>query len=589
MPSAKSTGYFASFMGSQWNGGSAPSDQPPNGGSGRPPNGPVPPPMPSPHRPPDPSPVDPSIVPPMPGTPGGHGPPDGGDSGPPSDPHGGHYPPYPYYSSTKTFRMKPDISLFPVLNDDGKFPSFFRKLMAVMRGTDMGELLEEDYTPSPSEQASYRNKRLWLYTILDRNVHTTEGRDILERHRRSSDGLWVLSDLYAHATRSTASQLRARTLMDKLVNEKLTRAWNKPIVEYISWFLRTVNSYNELMLSETQMLSPDMIRTMLERNIVDAKPLAAVRNQELFNIAQGGAPLTLDQYLSLLKSAAALMDVQRDLRPTPARPARQRRANEHDLVGSGDDDHTSVASSPNDDVAALDAFMAAQRVPGSSMNRDTWNSLDKATHSAWDLISPEDKAKILSYAEERATRRAAASDTTRPARLANVADSTPDTPPTSGEGAGLTVEANVADSTEEPTKQSVHPADIRRVMASGTKKPSVSQKPSAAAGREGNVVRWQVRTADITPSDEWGGLEQASSSDSVPPFQFSDSPASPSSGVLDEMDMWAAASTPSTATPELESWGQDTVSLPSSTQSLYRDPFDFSQHWADEDNQLHFC
>ena len=54
--------------------------------------------------------------------------------------------------------------------------------------------------------------------------------------------------------------------------------------------------------------------------------------------------------------------------------------------------------------------MSRQRVPGSSMNKETWQSLEKATHLAWDMISPDDKAKILNHAMERAerTRQAAA-------------------------------------------------------------------------------------------------------------------------------------------------------------------------------------
>ena len=70
--------------------------------------------------------------------------------------------------------------------------------------------------------------------------------------------------------------------------------------------------------------------------------------------------------------------------------------------------------------------MGRQRVLGSSMNKETWQSLDKATHSAWDMISPDDKAKILNYAMERAerTRQAAAMHQ----RRAHVTDmSSPDT------------------------------------------------------------------------------------------------------------------------------------------------------------------
>ena len=55
------------------------------------------------------------------------------------------------------------------------------------------------------------------------------------------------------------------------------------------------------------------------------------------------------------------------------------------------------------------------------MNEDTWQSLDKAAHSAWDMISPDDKAKVLNYAMERAERnRQAAAMHQRSANVTNI-------------------------------------------------------------------------------------------------------------------------------------------------------------------------
>ena len=116
-------------------------------------------------------------------------------------------------------------------------------------------------------------------------MHTTEGRNILDKHRMYSDGRAVLRDLDAHGRTSTASQLQARRIMERLVTTPLSRSWNKPIVDYLSWFLRQVNYYNELALFETDRLTPTTVRTMLERNVQAAPPLAAVRDRELFEIA----------------------------------------------------------------------------------------------------------------------------------------------------------------------------------------------------------------------------------------------------------------------------------------------------------------
>ena len=81
-------------------------------------------------------------------------------------------------------------------------------------------------------------------------------------------------------------------------------------MDYLSWFLRQVNYYNELALFETDRLTPTTVCTMLERNVQAAPSLAAVPDQELFEIARGGDPLDLSQCVALLKSAAATMDIK---------------------------------------------------------------------------------------------------------------------------------------------------------------------------------------------------------------------------------------------------------------------------------------
>ena len=109
----------------------------------------------------------------------------------------------------------------------------------------------------------------------------------------------------------------------------------------------------------------------------------------MFEIARGGEPLDLTQCVALLKSAASTMDIKQSC---------VQHGNVHER--SSTDSATSTAketcSGDTDDaLAELEACMSRQRVPGSCMNKETWWSLDKATHLAWDRISPDNKAKIL--------------------------------------------------------------------------------------------------------------------------------------------------------------------------------------------------
>ena len=80
--------------------------------------------------------------------------------------------------------MKPDMSLFPVLQDESQFHAWWTKFKATAAGTQLGEVCDFNYVPTNSmEFQSFHNKCAWMYTILSyHNIKTTCGRDILDVH-----------------------------------------------------------------------------------------------------------------------------------------------------------------------------------------------------------------------------------------------------------------------------------------------------------------------------------------------------------------------------------------------------------------------
>ena len=481
--------------------------------------------------------------------------------------------------------MKPDLKLFPYLKDDAHFSSWYKQLIGVMMGTNVGEVSQLNYTPPPHEGQSFANKCRWMFTVFDATVKTTAGREILDENRRHCDGRMVLRQLCIHYRQSTSARLHTRTIMDQLVNTPLTRAWNKSLEDYISWFVRLVNQYNDTVTDADQRLSRGMIRTMLERNVLHCKPLAAVRTHELYEVARGRQPINLEQYVALLKSAAALADTQM----AAGSRGTSRRANVHDTSTPDD----GLFSDDDEAVAELDAYMM-QRNPAASMDRSTWQSLDKATHTAWDQISPADKAKILSYAEERAARRGN-KDASKPARRANVAETT-DVQDSDAEEEDTTVDANLeANKTETSStaqqinaaKGSAHPGDMRRFLGQPgkSKPPSASAKRGSTATRSANTVRWAANTAQLeshtaewgvnqTPSGERGG-GQISPLVSVPPSNpaLPDLLDTPSSSELDLL--WAPNQDLAEPAPQATT----------TYQPPHDDPFGLESIWEQDDRK----
>ena len=109
-------------------------------------------------------PPDPSQSHPTPGSPGngsdpssignGQGPPQG-SGGPGGGGGGGHGPPgHPNMlndplPSSKIFRMKPDLSFFPSLSDEGKFTQFYQGFEAAACGTGLGEVVDFFLSSTP--------------------------------------------------------------------------------------------------------------------------------------------------------------------------------------------------------------------------------------------------------------------------------------------------------------------------------------------------------------------------------------------------------------------------------------------------------
>ena len=203
------------------------------------------------------------------------------------------------------------------------------------------------------------------------------------------------------------------------------------------------------------------------------------------------------------------------------------------------------------------------------------------------MISPEDKAKILSYAMDRAKR----NDENRKLS-ANVAerDNTDSLTESDSPSAEETSEDVSLDDTDIEANVSKgkpsHPGDLRRMMG---KQPSRSGKNPTRAS---NVVRFEANSTrrtpsdqSQTPSDKWGGDSQDSSSQSVPPFQSEPAP--------DEMDAWGTSPASSPAFDEFEDWettnnvpNNNTDSSRATLAPISEDPFSLDAFW-DEDQHFY--
>ena len=104
-------------------------------------------------------------------------------------------------------------------------------------------------------------------------------------------------------------------------------------------------------------------------------------------MVQGGLAFTFEEYLEAVKASASLYDEGGMGRRTV------HNVNNANVAEPQDQDH--------DEIMAYLVSKRNRRNPGATMNRETWTGLSEQGKTTWDLLSEQDKRKILQYASKR--------------------------------------------------------------------------------------------------------------------------------------------------------------------------------------------
>ena len=229
--------------------------------------------------------------------------------------------------------------------------------------------------------------------MLDRMVLTHSGRRIVQSHRYSGDAQRVFRELDAEAMTSTQATLTGTDLLSRLTSVKYDGRGNKTSIAFITDFEGMLDRYNDQQPMEASRLNPLFAKVLLQNAVADVSMLLDVANQENQAVARGAPTFDFHQYLALLKSAAAHYD-----RRKFGGSRRDRSAHHTDITPNQDDKDIS------NEITDYLVHEIRRRMPGSTMNKATWDSLSKEGRTVWDTLSDGDKKKILQYAQDRAAR-----------------------------------------------------------------------------------------------------------------------------------------------------------------------------------------
>ena len=399
--------------------------------------------------------------------------------------------------------MKPDIKLFKALKEDSDYFKWEKHTHAMMGGTDMGELIDPSFVPHPDDALSFRNKCRWLYAIFDNLVHTAEGREIIRRHQYTQDGQAVLAELHNTAFSSTASEMKAASLYEELVNTRIS-TWSGSAIGFITDFITKIEEYNYTVPIPGRRLNNDTKKALLVRAVEGSRGLRDVKIRELHRIAEGHPELDYSRYMYLLRETAKQIDKSKTYQ-------RSRKANVH--MGNFDDPEF---TGEEDDIGSGDPLLAymASRVPGSRMSGATWGSLSKETQGIWDQIPDEEKAKILQgISSNIGANNSSGKKRTKFKANKHEISATDDSEDDEDEPSTIGTGEDAQDTEEEEgnrqvneakssgsgnSKSNAHPGDVRRVLGQKGKDGKTAKK-----GKSFNAM-WHIPSGHGEDSDNEG-------------------------------------------------------------------------------------
>jgi hypothetical protein len=308
---------------------------------------------------------------------------------PPTPPPAATVAPIPSRTRKPPFALKPNVNAYPEYLNTSDYPTWIERVVALLRAHRMPELLNPNHRPNaadPDDVEDWAGKQSFAYVMLMEKVKTPTGKRIVQLHRDHGDAQRVFAELAAEAQTSTQAVLSNRALLTQITAQRYDGRSSKTAVTFITEFECTVDRFNEQQSDPNMRLSAPMMKTLLEAAVSQVPMLLDVSNREQENIVRGVPPFNYVEYLQLVKSAASLYDQKkvgyRSVNMTTTEP-------------------TTDLEITNE-ITEFCVNQMKRRMPGSSMDKETWNALSEGGKKTWDALPDTDKLKVLQYAKKRA-------------------------------------------------------------------------------------------------------------------------------------------------------------------------------------------
>jgi hypothetical protein len=383
------------------------------------------------------------------------------------------------------------VKSYKVIKNIETFPEWYEHTVATGRSHQIDEIFDARYVPQDAySHEDFWRKQAWFYACLVNIVQYTTGKTIVRHHKADYNAQKCMEELIEDAQTSTHAIVSSRKIMKTLTHTRLDSSWTKTTLEFVNNFERLIEEYNDKQRDPHQRISEPFMKMLLQAAVSNVAMLRGVSDREQDRVISGGYYYTWAQYLQALKSSATTYDEGRVSRSG-------RSAHVTSWVDPMDEPDSDPPDIPGADVEWSINEMR-RRMPGSQMNKKTWESLSPEGQRIWDTLNDKDKVAVLSYAKQRAQRSQNTLTTNVHMAITNGEDND------AVDDAIPTESANDSDDTRPDdyevnnvlteARGNTHPADPRRMMGSST--------PAKPSERAVGYHSWHPRHADDDSSDD---------------------------------------------------------------------------------------
>ena len=213
-------------------------------------------------------------------------------------------------SSVELFKkgIRRSTDTFPKLNDDLMFQRWADSMITQARAQDVEEVLDASYTPFTSEEKTlFAEKQKYMMSVLDLNVKTDRGKNVIRSFARSGDAQGAYSALVAANSSSTAGKITATELRKKLSTKLLDSTWRGTQEGFLISWQAQLRQYENMTDPSVHFTDP-LKKVLLQNALSPQANLQQAQVVESNLTALGHPELSYEQYFQSVTSLAQRFD-----------------------------------------------------------------------------------------------------------------------------------------------------------------------------------------------------------------------------------------------------------------------------------------